>query len=417
LRIHPIFGTPLPADWSILTIDQIKAQEPHSCVAGPFGSDISSKFFTETGIPIIRGNNLRDDLTRFIPEGFAFVSPERAVKYKGQHVKAGDLVFTCWGTIGQIGIIPPNGPFDTYIISNKQLKLRANPEIAHPLFLFYQLGNPAAIEYIRNRAIGAAIPGINLGILKSIPVALPRRAIQDRITAALAAYDDLIENNSRRIAILEEMARSLYREWFVERSRNANWRVLALGRLAEEIRDPVDPRAIDPSTPYFGLEHLPRRSIALNSWGTAGEVQSSKIRASQGDILFGKIRPYFHKVGVCPVDSVCSSDIIVLRPKHPEHFGIVLTCVASDLFVAHATQTSQGTKMPRASWQILKEYPVVIPPAGTNDTFNAFILHLTGLIRQLGLKNINLRATRDLLLPKLISGELDVSRLPAPPAA
>jgi type I restriction enzyme S subunit len=114
---------PVPKGWRRLTVDDIKSSEKSSCAAGPFGSKISSKYFVDEGVPIIRGNNLRDDLTRFVPEGFAFVSDDQARQYGPQHVRGGDLIFTCWGTIGQVGIIPNDGPFPEYIISNKQLKL------------------------------------------------------------------------------------------------------------------------------------------------------------------------------------------------------------------------------------------------------------------------------------------------------
>lgn len=210
-----LFDLPLPAGWKLLSVDDIKAPEKHSCVAGPFGSSISSKFFVEEGVPIIRGGNLRDDLTPFVAEGFAFVSPEQAQRYKGQHVRAGDLVFTCWGTLGQVGLIPTNGPFPEYIISNKQLKLRPNGEIADSKFLFYYFGSPQMVQHIRSIAIGAAVPGINLGLLKALQVALPPLDLQKEIVRFLSAYDDLIEDNNRRIKILEEMAQMIYREWFV----------------------------------------------------------------------------------------------------------------------------------------------------------------------------------------------------------
>ena len=212
---HVLFDRQLPNRWALTTVDAIKSSEPHSCVAGPFGSNISSKYFVETGVPIIRGSNLTDDLTRFVPTGFAYVSHDEAKKYRAQHVKAGDLVFTCWGTIGQVGLIPNNGPYPEYIISNKQLKLRPNPNLADSQFLFYYFASPQMVAHIRNRAIGAAVPGINLGILKALEVVLPPLEVQLRIADILSAYDDLIENNTRRIAILEEMARRIYEEWIV----------------------------------------------------------------------------------------------------------------------------------------------------------------------------------------------------------
>jgi len=161
----------------------------------------------------------------------------------------------------------------------------------------------------------------------------------------------------------------------------------------------------------IGLEHLPRKSIALTEWGTASQVQSTKLAFKKDEILFGKIRPYFHKVGVAPVDGVSSSDAIVIVPKAPEYFSIVLSCVSSEKFVNHATQTSQGTKMPRANWDVLIKYPVAIAPLPLLNQFNDFVKNIVSQIQNLIFKNRNLRQTRDLLLPKLISGEIDVENL------
>ncbi len=286
---------------------------------------------------------------------------------------------------------------------------------------------------LRTVTKGATQDNLSIDKLISFPLAVPAVKVQNRIGSILSTYDDLIENNSKRIKVLEEMARLLYREWFVHlrfpghkgvklRGSPAGeapegWTAYRLGDVVDELRDAVDPTAIDPTTPYFGLEHLPRRSIALGAWGTAQEVQSTKLRVRVGDILFGKIRPYFHKVGVAPIDAVCSSDAIVMRPKESSHFGTVLCCVSSDDFVAHATQSSQGTKMPRASWDVLRKYPLWLPPPALLQQFNKMIITSVDLIQGLVLKNRCLVAARDLLLPRLLSGELDVSSLPLPPPA
>ena len=140
--MHPLFETPMPVGWRLAKVDDIKADEKSACVAGPFGSNISSKYFIETGVPVIRGGNLTDDLIRFVPSGFAFVSEKQAEKYKAQHVRGGDLVFTCWGTVGQVGLIPLDGPFPEYIISNKQLKLRPNLQTTDPEYLFSYFACP-----------------------------------------------------------------------------------------------------------------------------------------------------------------------------------------------------------------------------------------------------------------------------------
>lgn len=306
--------------------------------------------------------------------------------------------------------------------------LRPDQSIITPTYLRYYLDCDSTRKYIKSGFItGAAIPRVVLEDFKKVIVTIPPLPTQQKIAAILSAYDDLIENNTRRIKILEEMAQALYREWFVnfrfpgrEGVRMVEselglvpegWEVRKLGDIAEEVRRNVEPNTLDSDTPYFGLEHIPRKSIALSDWGFAKDVQSTKHQFFKGEILFGKIRPYFHKVGVAPVDGVCSSDAIVIRPKKPEYFGLVLFCVSSEDFVNHATQTSQGTKMPRANWNVLVNYPVIIPPKPLLDEFNNIASDMVDLIITKIFQNANLHRTRDLLLPKLISGELDVSEL------
>jgi len=285
---------------------------------------------------------------------------------------------------------------------------------------------------LHRHAGGAAQPLVTQSTLKAVITLVPDAATQNRIASILSAYDDLIENNTRRIAILEEMARRLYEEWFVrfrfpghEGVRMVEselglvpqgWSFTALGDLVDDMRDTVNPDAVAPDTPYVGLEHIPRRSIALADWGQATDVTSTKLRFREGDILFGKIRPYFHKVAVAPVAGVASSDAIVIRAKFSKDFGLGLAVVSSDAFVAHATQTSNGTKMPRANWGVLRQYPVPTPPDELQARFSDFMGKVVATVSNYVLRNRNLRTTRDLLLPKLISGELDVSTLPEPQA-
>ena len=121
------------------------------------------------------------------------------------------------------------------------------------------------------------------------------------------------------------------------------WEVKTLHQLADEIRDPADPRAIDPDTPYVGLEHIPRRSTTFGDWGMRGQVGSLKLKFKPGDILFGKIRPYFHKCAVAPVQGVASSDAIIIRPKQSVR-AVVASLTSSDAFVAHAVKTSNGAR-------------------------------------------------------------------------
>jgi type I restriction enzyme S subunit len=270
-------------------------------------------------------------------------------------------------------------------------------------------------------AQGAAQDNLSLEKLLAFKLMVPRVDEQRRIADILSAYDDLIENNRRRMALLEEAARQLYREWFVrlrfpghEHARITDgtpegWERKALGDICTDVRETVLPEELESDTPYIGLEHMPRRSITLSEWGRAEDVTSTKHRFRTGEILFGKIRPYFHKVGIAFVDGVASSDAIVICPVLQELRGLVLLTVSSDPFVAQASQTMrEGSKMPRADWKLMKQYAVAVPPSGLLSSFNGIVESITEQLKTLTFQTQKLRAARDLLLPRLMSGEIAV---------
>jgi type I restriction enzyme S subunit len=338
--------------------------------------------------------------------------------------QVGDVVLTREAPLGEIGIVRTN---DTIFLGQRLIQYRAKPNVLSPQFLYYSLQGEDLQGQIRSKGSGATVEHMRLPDCESLEVPLPPLPTQRKIAAILSGYDDLIENNTRRIQILEEMMRSLYREWFLEfrpskRDKVPNvpssigmiphlWNVGKLGDIAYESRVGVHPSAVAPDTPYIGLEHLPRRSIALGEWGQASDVASTKLRFEQNDILFGKIRPYFHKVGVTPVSGVCSTDAIVIRPKEASYFSFVLCCVSSDPFILYSVQTSNGTKMPRANWEVMSDYTIPIPPHYVLEQFGEIISPMVTTIQNLVLRDRNLRRTRNLLLPKLVSGEVDVSYL------
>lgn len=280
---------------------------------------------------------------------------------------------------------------------------------------FYQL---STVD-INRMDSGSAIPSTKREDFYAVPVAIPPLPIQQRIAETLSAYDELMENNRRRMELLEEAARLLYLEWFVrlrfpghEHTRLIHrvpegWERKALGDICTEIRASVSPKEVAPDSPYIGLEHMPRRSISLTGWGKAEAVTSTKHGFKAGDILFGKIRPYFHKVGIAFTDGVASSDAIVIRPNADKLRGFVLMIVSSDKFVAEASQTMrEGSKMPRADWKLMTKFPVALPPKGLLESFTESVSAITDQLRNLCFQNQKLRAARDLLLPRLMSGEI-----------
>ena len=324
----------------------------------------------------------------------------------------GTLCITIAANIAETAILGFDACFPDSVIG-----FVADESKSDPRFIKYKFDTIK--QHYQQVSQGAAQDNLSLEKLLSIKLAVPSVEVQLRIADILSAYDDLIENNRRRMALLEEAARQLYREWFVrlrfpghEHTRITNgvpegWKSKTLGDLCIEVRETLSPGSLEPDTSYIGLEHIPRRSISLNEWGRAEQVSSSKHRFREGEILFGKIRPYFHKVGVAFVDGVASSDAIVIRPLDLNVHGLVLMTVSSDPFVAVTAQTMrEGSKMPRADWKQMREYPVPLPPDGLLGSFENQIQSIIEQLKTLSFANHKLRAARDLLLPRLMSGEI-----------
>ena len=261
-----------------------------------------------------------------------------------------------------------------------------------PTFFYYAIKNIDLSNYFYAR---------HFKYLKASSIQLPLFPVQRQIADILSAYDDLIENNRRRVAILEETARLAFRKWF----GGEVGRKSTLDEICHDVRRGVSPDAVAPETPYIGLEHMPRRSIALCEWESAQKVTSTKLAFVAGDILFGKIRPYFHKVGITFVDGVASSDAIVIKPNHPELLAYVLMTVSSDAFVVAASQgMKEGAKMPRADWKQLLQYPVVLPDDKTLAAFNKVLNPILAQLKTLCFSTRKLAAARDMLLPRLMKG-------------
>ncbi len=372
----------------------------------------------EEGYPLIRTPNIGRG--RLILDGVYRVSEEVYKEWTRRAVpETNDLILAREAPAGNVAIVKD----DLQVcLGQRTVHLRPDPDQVDPSFLCYFLLTHQQQGLLLAGETGATSKHINMRDIRRLPLKnLPRLEIQQSIGAILSAYDDLIENNRRRIQLLEEAAQLLYREWFVhlrfpghEHVRIVDgvpegWEARTLGDLCEEIREIVKPKALEPDTPYIGLEHMPRRSISLSEWGRADQVTSSKHRFQEDDILFGKIRPYFHKVGIAFVDGVASSDAIVIRPCKHYLLNFVLMTVSSDPFIAVTAQTmKEGSKMPRADWKQMQVYPTPIPPMSLLDNFDRSIQAIVEQLKNLTLTNRKLAQARDLLLPRLMNGEIAV---------
>jgi type I restriction enzyme S subunit len=403
---------------------------------------------------------------RIVEDGIARITEEDANRLGQHRLRAGDIIYSRRGDVEKRALIRERE--EGWFCGTGCLRVRLGSGIVDPLFASLFLGHPSIREWIVRHAVGATMPNLNTAIMSSVPFALPPLAEQKAIAAVLGALDDKIELNRRMNATLEGIARALFQSWFIDfdpvrRNMDRNqpstrpsghpspsgrmdgdegasgllnspatdalfpdsfqdsplgpipkgWTAGKLGDIGTNSRRGVQPSEIAPNTPYIALEHMPRRCIALGDWDESADVASGKSAFKKGEVLFGKLRPYFHKVGVAPFDGVCSTDILVLAPKSPEWFGFLLGHASSGALIQFTDLASTGTKMPRTNWNDISSFKVALPPKPIAAAFTKIIQPLLDRIHANLHQSRTLATLRDTLLPKLLSGELSVAAIAA----
>ena len=311
--------------------------------------------------------------------------------------------------------------------------------LASAEFVSYYLQLPEIKEWLTRHAVGATMPNLNTSILSDVPLTLAPPETQRTIVRLLSALDASILTLQQQNAALESITMTLFRSWFVDfdpvHAKAAGnvpeamspqlaalfpsefvdseigqipsgWHQGTIGDIAINSRAQAKPGKIPVDTPYVGLEHVPRRSLSLTSWGSSSELESGKFFFNKDDVLFGKLRPYFHKVVLTPTSGVCSTDILVIRPKSKGWLGFLCMHIFSTAFIEHATQLSDGARMPRTNWSDTAGYKVALPTEVLVREYQRLVEPFFALMHENILCIRRLAELRDHLLPRLISGKL-----------
>jgi len=388
--------------WRVVKLDEIKAPEKGALVSGPFGSNIGSRFFVSEGVPVIRGNNLSMGQKKFIDDGFVFITEDKARELKNCNARSGDIIFTAAGTLGQVGLMPKLSRFQNYIISNKQIRLRLDTNQAFPPFAYYFLSSPSMRAFIASQNKGSSVPLLTLGIIRNLKIPLPPITIQKRVAAILSAYDELIENNQRRIALLEKMAEEIYREWFVRQRFPGHekvkvikgvpdgWEIKKLGEILELCYG----KALKDDDRVPGEFHVYGSSGVVGTHNEALVKTPGLIVGRKGNV--GSV--YWSERGFFPIDTV-----YFVKSELPNSFLYFLlrsmNFINNDAAVPGLNRSQAYSNLfflPPV--QLIKKYEEV---ADTQFEMKRF------LTRQ----NEYLTLMRDRLLPRLISGKLSVENL------
>jgi type I restriction enzyme, S subunit len=309
-----------------------------------------------------------------------------------------------------------------------------DPEKCSHEFLFYSL------KYHRNEllklAYGGAQRNLNAKTIRHFKIPTPCREIQDQITSILSTYDQLIETNTRRIKILEQMAQMLYREWFVNfrfpgqekvglvdselGPIPAGWSWMPLGQVCERI---TDGSHWSPTTVEHGL---PMASVKdMHDWGldlaTCRRIAEDDFQALVrndckplvNDVLIAKDGSYLkHCFWVQkPIEAVVLSSIAILRPNNAITPSYLLLHLQDPQIKSRMKGFVSGVAIPRIVLKDFRNFRILVPSIHLQREFSSIVERMLSLGLNLTEKNTNLRATRDLLLPKLISGEVSVEQI------
>ena len=370
--------------------------------------------YIESGVPFLRSQNVRP--FRFDPTELKFIAPAFHAKLKKSALRPMDVVVTRSGAnTGQCCIIPPH----LTDANCSDLVIIRPSERIDPWYLMYVLNSDWGRATIAGGVVGAAQHHFNIGVARIFPVQLPPLPVQRRIAGILSAYDELMENSQRRIRLLEAMARALYREWFVHfrfpghdmkssaSGKSPDCASGMLGGLCDLTKDTYDD-AEHSELPLLDLAHIPSRTLAPQDTGKPSELTTSRIVFQKGDTLFGAIRCYLHKVVAAHYSGVTNTSVLVLRPKKP-CFRSLLAIIASDAETIRWAETqSTGTKMPVINWGIFQKMPAPVPSEAVAREFEKVAGPLLDQIGVHANQIQNLRRTRDLLLPRLLSREVNL---------
>lgn len=334
------------------------------------------------------------------------------------------LVAMYGANVGQLGLLRKPATVNQAICG-----LVVNDEVADFRYVFYALF--ATRRELVLKAQGAAQQNLNQDAIKNFKIPVPPLDDQHRIASILAAYDDLIENNDRRIAILEELTRRIYEEWFVhfrfpghEEMRLVEselgpipkgWEVHKLATHVTVNRASVKKGQEPDSILYIDIASVVPGTIKdKHPYAFADAPGRARRLVTHGDILWSCVRPNrkSHALVLHPEDNLIASTGFAVLTAVSVPYSYLYFSVTTDDFVGYLVNRATGAAYPAVTAKDFEAAPLLKPTDEILTRFHATTEPMLLLCELLKQKNINLRSQRDLLLPKLIAGDIDVSNLP-----
>lgn len=289
---------------------------------------------------------------------------------------------------------------------------------------------------------GSTVRRIPISALRNLEIPIPSTSQQTQIVSLISAFDRKIDLNQEMASTCEDLAQTIFKSWFIDfdpvhaKARGEQpvgmdektaalfpdsfedselgllpngWRTSRLGNLVGLVGERATVGVDTLAAPYVPIDQIDSRSIFLKNWLSGEEAKTSLVSFQQGDVLFGAMRPYFHKVCLAPFAGTTRSTVFVLRPREPRLQMFSLMQMFAESTIEFATNNSSGSTIPYATWKgVIEDVRVVVPPHPLLDKFQELTESLVkagyGFLKE----NEALSRLRDELLPRLITGELEI---------
>ena len=390
------------------------------------------------GVPVIRGEHL-------LPSGaistnwsdYWFVSEEYERQFPKTRVALHDLVMSVRGSIGTFARVGPAHVGAQ--ISPNVIRLSPDPAQIEPSFFYYALKGSTASDFIASTSSSSAVPALRASDIKLAEIPVPPVSEQRAIAHVLGTLDDKIELNRRMNETLEAMARALFKSWFVafdpvrakmegrdpglpkhladlfpDRLVDSElglipegWEVGTLGNVLRQRVERCLASEETASRPYVPIDCISPRSLFLTESKPGEEAKSSLTKFYRWDLIFGAMRPYYHKVCIAPFDGTTRTTAFVLYPKRKHYFAFAALLLHDPDTIDFASRNSTGSTIPYAVWtDSLEAMTTIIPTSKVLKAFNDTVRPFLMRIPQPYYESRTLATLRDALLPELISGGL-----------
>ena len=411
-------------DWPIVTIGELASPDDGAIAIGPFGSSMKAETYTQTGIPVVRGNNLTGRPGFF--GDFVFIPEATAAKFSRCLVRPDDLVFPHRGAIGEVGIVAEQG-FEQWMLSTSMMKFRPDPKRLNSRFAFYFFRSSLGRHQLLKNASQVGTPGIGqpLASLRASELVLPPIYDQRAIVDVLGALDSKIEQNRRTAQSLERLARAIFQAWFVDfepvKAKAAGatafpsmpqpvFDTLPACFIASEI-GPVpegwEVLRLDESLTLQRGFDLPKQSrtdgshpvfaaSGLNGWHSEWKVRGPGVTTGRSGIL-GQV--FFVDRDFWPLNT--SLWVKEYKRSNPWHAYFLLQTL-------ELAQFNAGSAVPTLNRNHVHSLPIVAPPDNLMKAFGQTCTSTFSLDQKLRTEVDTLTAMRDYLLPKLLSGDVRV---------